>query len=37
MFPYKNVTAVDVVRRADHAMYDVKNAGKSGVSIAKTG
>jgi diguanylate cyclase (GGDEF)-like protein len=37
MFPYKNVTAVDVVRRADHAMYDVKNAGKSGVSVAKIG
>jgi diguanylate cyclase (GGDEF)-like protein len=35
MFPYKNVTAVDVVRRADHAMYDVKKSGKSGVSIAK--
>jgi len=28
MFPYKNATAVDVIRRADHAMYEVKRARK---------
>ncbi|OAM52853.1 diguanylate cyclase [Methylovorus sp. MM2] len=29
MFPYKEATAIDVVRRADHAMYEVKRASKA--------
>lgn len=34
MFPYPNATAIDVVRRADHAMYDVKHAGRAGIAMA---
>lgn len=28
VFPYRDVSAVDVIRRADHAMYDAKRAGR---------
>jgi diguanylate cyclase (GGDEF)-like protein len=30
LFPYKGATAVDVIRRADKAMYEVKRARKNG-------
>lgn len=28
VFPYRDVSAVDVIRRADHAMYEVKRANR---------
>lgn len=28
VFPYRDVSAVDVIRRADHAMYDIKRLNK---------
>ncbi|MBL8506121.1 MAG: diguanylate cyclase [Methylobacillus glycogenes] len=28
VFPYRDVSAVDVIRRADHAMYDIKRQSK---------
>lgn len=34
IFPYPEVTAVDVIRRADQAMYQVKRSGKAGIAIA---
>jgi diguanylate cyclase (GGDEF)-like protein len=34
IFPYKNVTAIDVVRRADQAMYQVKHGTRGGVALA---
>ena len=34
MFPYPGATAIDVVRRADHAMYSVKHAGRAGISLS---
>lgn len=34
IFPYKHCTPVDVVRRADQAMYKVKRGKKAGVAFA---
>lgn len=34
IFPYDNVTAVDVIRRADQAMYQVKRGAKAGAAFA---
>ena len=30
IFPYRDATAIDVIRRADHAMYEAKRARKNG-------
>ena len=30
IFPYKGATAIDVIRRADHAMYEIKRTRKNG-------
>jgi diguanylate cyclase (GGDEF)-like protein len=35
IFPYKYCTPVDVVRRADKAMYEIKRGDKAGVAFAK--
>ena len=35
MFPYDGVTAQDVLNKADHAMYQVKLANKSGIVMAE--
>ncbi|MCB5184529.1 GGDEF domain-containing protein [Methylobacillus gramineus] len=32
VFPYRDVTAVDVIRRSDHAMYDAKRENKQAVN-----
>ena len=34
IFPYPDCSAVDVVRRADHAMYQSKRDGTSSVTFA---
>lgn len=34
VFPYRDVSAVDVIRRADHAMYDIKRISKQDKSRA---
>jgi GGDEF domain-containing protein len=34
IFPYKHCTPVDVVRRADQAMYEIKRGIKAGVAFA---
>ena len=34
IFPYRDVSAIDVVRRADQAMYDVKRSSKDGYAFA---
>ncbi len=34
IFPYKHCTPVDIVRRADRAMYEVKRGDKAGVAFA---
>jgi diguanylate cyclase (GGDEF)-like protein len=34
IFPYENVSAVDVIRRADQAMYQVKRSSKAGTAFA---
>ncbi|HEX5539789.1 MAG TPA: GGDEF domain-containing protein [Methylophilaceae bacterium] len=34
IFPYENVTAVDVIRRADQAMYQIKRGAKAGTAFA---
>lgn len=34
IFPYKHCTPVDVVRRADKAMYEIKRGDKAGVAFA---
>ena len=34
IFPYKNVTAIDVIRRADQAMYQVKHGARGGAALA---
>ena len=34
MFPYPHATAIDVVRRADQAMYHVKRMSKDGIAVA---
>lgn len=31
IFPYKHCTAVDIIRRADHAMLEVKRGSKAGI------
>ncbi len=35
IFPYKYCTPVDVVRRADKAMYEIKRGAKAGVAFAR--
>lgn len=35
MFPYENATALDVINKADHAMYKAKSGNKSGIVILK--
>lgn len=35
MFPYADVSAQDVIHRADQAMYQVKHSGKAGIAIAE--
>ncbi len=35
LFPYVGVTPLDMIARADHAMYQVKLSGKSGIAMAK--
>lgn len=35
IFPYENCTPIDIIRRSDQAMYEVKRAGKSSYAIAK--
>ncbi|MEQ1602359.1 MAG: GGDEF domain-containing protein [Methylophilaceae bacterium] len=34
IFPYKHCTAVDIIRRADHAMLEVKRGAKAGIFFA---
>jgi diguanylate cyclase (GGDEF)-like protein len=34
LFPYKYATAEDIVRQADQSMYEIKRAGKAGISVA---
>ena len=34
IFPYRDVSAIDVVRRADQAMYDIKRSTKDGYAFA---
>ena len=34
LFPYKGCSAIDIVRRADHAMYEAKRDGSVGVAFA---
>ena len=36
IFPYKGCTPVDIIRRSDQAMYQVKRGGKSGIAFAPT-
>jgi diguanylate cyclase (GGDEF)-like protein len=36
IFPYRDLSAVDVVRRADQAMYEVKRGTKGGYAFAAT-
>jgi len=36
IFPYKHCTSVDVVRRADQAMYKIKRGNKAGMAFADT-
>jgi len=33
MFPYRNATAIDLIRKADHAMYDAKRQEKTGIVL----
>lgn len=35
LFPYIGVTPLDMIEKADHAMYQVKLSGKSGITMAK--
>ncbi len=35
LFPYVGVTPLDLIEKADHAMYQVKLSGKSGIAMAK--
>lgn len=35
LFPYVGVTPLDMIEKADHAMYQVKLSGKSGIAMAK--
>lgn len=37
MFPYKDATPIDIIRRADHAMYEAKRMNKAGVAVASMG
>ncbi len=37
IFPYKYCTPMDVVRRADQAMYEIKRGNKAGVAFANNG
>ncbi len=34
MFPYKNCTTLDIINRADKAMYKVKHLGKNNMTVA---
>lgn len=34
LFPYVGVTPLDMIKKADHAMYQVKLSGKSGIAFA---
>ena len=34
MFPYKNCTSLDIISRADKAMYKVKHLGKNSITVA---
>ena len=34
MFPYKNCTSLDIISRADKAMYKVKHLGKNSATVA---
>ena len=34
MFPYKNCTPLDIINRADKAMYKVKHLGKNSITLA---
>lgn len=36
IFPYRDLSAVDVLRRADQAMYEVKRGSKAGYAFAAT-
>ena len=35
LFPYEGCSPVDIIRRSDQAMYEVKRAGKSSYALAK--
>ena len=35
LIPYIGITALDMIEKADHAMYQVKLSGKSGIAMAK--
>ncbi|MGB2832160.1 MAG: GGDEF domain-containing protein [Methylotenera sp.] len=35
LFPYAGVTPLDMINKADQAMYQVKLSGKSGIAVAK--
>lgn len=37
IFPYKGATAIDVIRRADHAMYEIKRTRKNGSATVPFG
>lgn len=34
IFPYRDVSSIDVIRRADQAMYDIKRSTKNGYAFA---
>ena len=36
IFPYKHCSPVDIIRRADQAMYEIKRSNKGGVAFART-
>ena len=35
LFPYEGCSPVDIIRRSDQAMYEVKHAGKSNYAVAQ--
>src|SRR5690606_34294735 len=37
IFPYQGATAIDVIRRADHAMYEIKRTRKDGPATVPFG